>query len=76
MEAISNLCASKEVVYKNHAKRAWCAHGGAPWRTNHENGRREEVLLAQNEKKRKAFCAHLCKVPKHEIHVQKEIWII
>jgi hypothetical protein len=22
MEAISNLCASKEVVYKNHAKRA------------------------------------------------------
>jgi hypothetical protein len=47
MEAISNLCASRKIVYKDHAKKTRCAHGRAPWRTNHENGHREEVLLAR-----------------------------
>jgi hypothetical protein len=46
MEVVLNLCVNREIVCKDHAKRAWCAHGGAPWWTNHENGRKEEVLLA------------------------------
>jgi hypothetical protein len=52
-------------------KKTWCVDGRAPWRINHKNGHRKEVLLAWNEKRCRAFCAHLCKMSKHEIHMQK-----
>ncbi len=42
MEAILILCVSKEVVHKNHARRAWCAHGKASWGKNQKNGCREK----------------------------------
>jgi hypothetical protein len=60
MEVILNLCANKEVVHKNNARRAWCAHDWAQWGKNHKSGRRKEFLLARNEVGCKAFCVHLC----------------
>jgi hypothetical protein len=47
MEAILDLCASKEVVHKNHARGAWRAHVWALWGMNHKSGRREKVLLVE-----------------------------
>jgi len=41
MEVILNLCANKEVVHKNNARRAWCAHDWAQWGKNHKSGRRK-----------------------------------
>jgi hypothetical protein len=46
MEVILNLCANKEIVYENHARRALCAHGETQWGKNHKNGCRKEILLA------------------------------
>jgi hypothetical protein len=40
----------------------------------HKSGCRKKVLLAQNEIGCKAFHAHLSQVPKHKVHIQKEIW--
>lgn len=29
----------------------------------------ENVLLAQNERKHRTFCAHLCEIQKHKVHI-------
>jgi len=31
MEEIENICASKEAMHEDHARRAWCAYDGATW---------------------------------------------
>ncbi len=61
MEVVSNLCASKKTMHKDHARGTWCAHGGASWGMNHKSGHREKILSSWNEKGRRTFCAHRVK---------------
>jgi len=75
METVQNLCANRKVAHKNHAIGAWCSHGGHWWK-KHKSGHRKKILLARNEARCRAFCAHLCQMSKHEIYIQKEIWAI
>jgi hypothetical protein len=69
MEVVLDLCASKEVIHENHARKTWCAHGGALCGANYKNGQRKDILLACDERGHKTFCAHLCKVLEHEIYL-------
>lgn len=69
MEVVLNLCANKKAAHKNHGRGTWCAHDRALWGTNHKGGHREKVLLVWNERGHGTFCAHLCKMPEHKVHL-------
>jgi len=50
MEIILNLCVDKKVAHKDHARRAYHAHGRALWGTNHKGGHRKKIYWLEMKK--------------------------
>jgi hypothetical protein len=75
METITSPCAKGKVAYEGYAISAWCAHGGTLWWENNKGVVGEDFLLDWNERRHKALCLHMCKMPKYQstksIHKKK-----